>query len=66
MEKLIQSSKTRPKADCGSDNELLISEFRLKLKNVRNITRIFRYDLNHILCEYAVEVGEKKEKRFQG
>ena len=32
------------------------------LKNVGNITRIFRYDLNHILCEYAVEVGKKRKK----
>ena len=28
----IQSEKTRPKADCGSDHELLIAKFRLKLK----------------------------------
>ena len=34
MEKLIQSAKTRPGADCGSDHELLIAEFRLKLKKV--------------------------------
>ena len=34
MEKLlyIQSAKTRPGADCGSDHELLIAKFRLKLK----------------------------------
>ena len=34
MEKLIQSTKTRPGADCGSDHELLITKFRLKLKKV--------------------------------
>ena len=28
----IQSAKTRPGADCGSDHELLIAKFRLKLK----------------------------------
>ena len=34
MEKVIQSAKTRPKADCGSDHKLLIVKFRLKLKKV--------------------------------
>ena len=41
----IQSAKTRPGADCGSDHELLIAKFRLKLKQVRETTRPFRYDL---------------------
>ena len=39
----IQSAKTRPRADCGSDHELLIAKFRLKLKKVRKTTRQFRY-----------------------
>ena len=43
----IQSAKTRPGADCGSDHELLIAKFRLKLK-VGKTTRPFRYDLNQI------------------
>ena len=42
----IQSTKTRPGADCGSDHELLIAKFRLKLKKVGKTTRPFRYDLN--------------------
>ena len=42
----IQSTKTRPGADCGSDHELLIVKFRLKLKKVGKTTRPFRYDLN--------------------
>ena len=42
----IQSAKTRLRADCGSDHELLIAKFRLKLKKVRKTTRPFRYDLN--------------------
>ena len=46
MEKPVQSAKTRPGADCGSDHELLIARFRLKLKKVGNTTRSFRYDLN--------------------
>ena len=41
----IQSAKTRPGADCGSDHELLIAKFRLKLKKVEKTTRPFRYDL---------------------
>ena len=44
----IQAAKTRPGADCGSDHELLISIFRLKLKKVGKTTRPFRYDLNQI------------------
>ena len=44
----IQSAKTRLGADCGSDHELLIAKFRLKLKNVGKTTRPFRYDLNQI------------------
>ena len=42
----IQSAKTRPGVDCGSDHELLIANFRLKLKIVGKTTRPFRYDLN--------------------
>ena len=42
----MQSAKTRLGADCGSDHELLIAKFRLKLKKVGRITRPFRYDLN--------------------
>ena len=45
----IQSTKTRPGADCGSDHELLIAKFRLKLKKVGKTTRPFRYELNQIL-----------------
>ena len=44
----IQSAKTRLGADCGSDHELLIATFRLKLKKVGKTTRSFRYDLNQI------------------
>ena len=52
----IQSAKTRPGADCGSDHELLIAKFRLELKKVRKITRPFRYDLHQIPYDYTVEV----------
>ena len=44
----IQSAKTRRGADCGSDHELLIAKFRLKLKKVGKTTRPFRCDLNQI------------------
>ena len=46
--KSIQSAKTRPGADCGSDHELLIAKFRLNLKKVGKTTKPFRYDLNQI------------------
>jgi len=37
----IQSTKTRPGADCGSDHELLIAKFRLKLRKMEKTTRPF-------------------------
>ena len=43
MEKFYTVSKTRPGADCGSDHELLIAKFRLKLKKLGKTTRPFRY-----------------------
>ena len=55
----IQSAKTRPGADCGSDHELLIAKFRLKLKKVEKTTRPFRYDLNQIPYDYIVEVTNR-------
>ena len=58
----IQSAKTRPGADCGSDHELLIDKLRLKLKKVGKTTRLFRYDLNQIPYNYTVEVTN----RFKG
>ena len=48
--------KTRPEADCGSDQELLIAKFRLTLKKVGKITRPFRYDLNQIPYDYTAGV----------
>ena len=58
----IQSAKTRPGADCGSDHELFIAKFRLKLKKVGETTRLFRNDLNQIPYNYTVEVTN----RFEG
>ena len=58
----IQSAKTRPGADCGSDRELLIAKFKLKLKKVGKTTGPFRYDLNQIPYDYTVELTD----RFEG
>ena len=58
----IQSAKTRLGADCGSDRELLITKFRLKLKKVGETTRPFRYDLSQIPYDYTVEM----RNRFKG
>ena len=55
MEKLYTVIKTRLRADCGSDYELLIAKFRLKLKKVGKISRPFRYDLSQIPYDYTVE-----------
>ena len=62
MEKLYTVSKNKTRADCGSDHELLIAKFRLKLKKVGKTTRLFRYDLNQIPYDYTVEVTT----RFRG
>ena len=58
----IQSAKTILGADCGSDHELLIAKFRLKLKKIGETTRPFRYNLNQIPYDYTVEVTN----RFKG
>ena len=59
MEKLYTVTKSRPKVDCGSDHELLIAKFRLKLKKVGKTTRPFRYGLNQIPYDYTVEVTNR-------
>ena len=58
----IQSAKTRQRADCGSDHELLIAKFRLKLRKLEKTTRPFRLDLNQIPYDYTVKV----RNRFKG
>ena len=58
----MQSAKARLGADCGSDHELLIAKFRLKLKKVGKTTRPFRDDLNQIHYDYTMEV----RNRFKG
>ena len=62
MEKLYTVTDARPGADCGSDHELLVAKFGLKLKKVGKITRAFRYDLNQIPYDYTVKV----RNRFKG
>ena len=62
MEKLYTVSKRRPGADCGSNHEVLIAKFSLKLKKVGKTTKPFRYDLNQILYDHTVEVIN----RFKG
>ena len=58
----IQSAKTKLGADCGSDHELLIAKFRLKLNKVGKTTRPFRYNLNQVPNDYTVE----DRNRFKG
>ena len=62
MEKLYTVSKSKTGADCGSDPELLIAKFRLKLKKVGKTARPFSYDLNQIPYDYTLEV----RNRFKG
>ena len=61
-ESSIQSAKTRSGADRGSEHELLIAKFRLKLKKVGKTTRPFRYDLSQFPYDYTVEM----RNRFKG
>ena len=58
----LQSKKRRLGADYGSDHELLITKFRLKLRKVGKTARPFRYDLNQIPYDYTVEL----RNRFKG
>ena len=59
---LYSQQKTRWGADCGLDHELLITKFRLKLKEVGKTTKQFRYDVKQIPYDYTVEVTN----RFKG
>ena len=61
-EAVYSQQKPRPGADCGSDHELLIAKFRLKLKKVEKTTKPFRFHLNQITYNYTVEV----RNRFKG
>ena len=56
MEKLYTVSKNKTRSCCGSDHELLIAKFRLKLNKVGKTIRPFRYDLNQTLYDYTVSV----------
>ena len=62
MVNLYTVSKNKTRADCGSDHELLIAKFRLKLKKVGKTSKPFRHDLNLIPYDYTVEV----RNRFKG
>ena len=55
-------SKNKTETDCGSDHELLIDKFRLKLKKAGETTRLFMFNLNEIPQDYTVEVTN----RFKG
>ena len=55
----IQSAKARLGSDCGSDHELFMAKFRLKLKKVGKTNRPFRYDLNQIPYDYTMEVTNR-------
>ena len=55
----MESAKIRLGADYGTDHELLIAKFRLKLKKAGKTTRPFRYDLNQISYDYTVKVRNR-------
>ena len=53
-ETLYSQDKKNPGVDCGSDHQLLLAKFRLKLKKLGKTTRPFRYNLNHIPYDHAM------------
>ena len=55
----IQLAKTKCGTDCGSDHELFVAKFMLKLKKVGKTYQPFRYDLNKMLYDYTVEVTDR-------
>ena len=59
-----QKKKKRPGANCGSDHDLLITKFRLKLKKVGKSTKPVRYDLNQIPYDYTVEVTNRFKELY--
>ena len=61
-ETLYSQDKKNPGVDCGSDHQLLLAKFRLKLKKLGKTTRPFRYNLNHIPYDHAMQVMN----RFKG
>ena len=60
----LQSAKTRPEADIGSDHELLIAKFKLKLKKVGKTTRPYKYDLNQIPYDHTAEVRNRFKRLY--
>ena len=59
MQKLYMISKDKTGNYCGSDHELLIAKFRLKLKKVGKTTKPFRYDVHHIPYDYTMEMTNR-------
>ena len=60
----MQSAKTRSRADCGPDHELLLAKFRLKLKKVGKTTRPFRNDLTKIPYDCVVEIINRSRHKI--
>ena len=57
----LYSQQKQSRTDCGSDHELLIAKFRLKLKKLGKTTRLFMYDLNQSPCDCTVEVIDSRD-----
>ena len=62
MKKLYTVSQKRLEAECGSDHELKIEKFRLKLNKVGKTNRPFRYDLNQTPYDYTVKVTDSRDQ----
>ena len=55
----LYSQQKQDRELTGSDHDLLIAKFRLKLKKVGKTTRPFTYDPNQIPYDYTVEVRNR-------
>ena len=60
----IQSAKIRLGAECGSDHEVLIAKFRLKLKTVGKTTRPFSsVQFSHSVMSNSLRLHESQHTR---
>ena len=61
MESVIQSVKTLPGADCGTDHELLVGQIKVRLKKTLKPSRPIRYDLSNITEAYSITITNRFE-----
>ena len=61
----LQFVKTRPGADCGSDHQLLVATFQLKLRVRRTHRPPVKYDVDNIPLQFTLEVRNRFSQLLQ-